>query len=302
MMDRYGNLPDLDSLRCFVEAARFLNFRAASRAVGLTPAALGQRIQKLEEQLEVKLFHRTTRKVEPTEAALALLPAARKALDAAWECAQAARGELGPTAIDLRLGTRHELGLSWITPMLSTLREAHPSITLHLYFGSGPDLELRVRTQEIDCAVSSRRLSDPHLDGIRLHREDYLLVAASSLLSRQPFEVAEHARDHVLVDIGEELPLFGYFRDAPDAVPLEFNSFRAMGTIAAIRSVVCEGHGVGVLPEYLIRSDLKSGALVPLLTSVTMLHDYFRLIHRRDDPRIPVFRALAATMQGQELG
>ena len=163
MVNRYGQLPDLDSLRCFVEAARYLNFRAAAGAVGLTPAALGQRIRQLEEQYGVQLFYRTTRRVEPTEAGLALLPAAQRALEVAWECGQAARGDLGPVPIDLRLGTRHELGLSWVLPMLPKLAERHPAITFHLYFGEGHDLELRVRTQEIDC-------------------EDYLLVASSSLL------------------------------------------------------------------------------------------------------------------------
>src|SRR4029079_1882474 len=43
--------PSLQSLRCFVEAARLLNFRAAARAVALTPAALGQRIAQLEGQI-----------------------------------------------------------------------------------------------------------------------------------------------------------------------------------------------------------------------------------------------------------
>jgi DNA-binding transcriptional LysR family regulator len=53
-------LPSLDSLQCFERAARLLNFRKAARAVGLTPAAFGQRIQKLEDQLGAKLFARTT--------------------------------------------------------------------------------------------------------------------------------------------------------------------------------------------------------------------------------------------------
>ena len=44
-------LPSLDALRCFAEAARLLNFRAAARSVGLTPAALGQRVRQLEDQL-----------------------------------------------------------------------------------------------------------------------------------------------------------------------------------------------------------------------------------------------------------
>ena len=54
-------LPSIESLRCFVEAARQLNFRSAARLVGLTPAALGQRIRQLEELWETALFVRTTR-------------------------------------------------------------------------------------------------------------------------------------------------------------------------------------------------------------------------------------------------
>src|SRR6185503_2312765 len=110
-------LPPPDSLRCFVEAARLLSFRATGRAVGLTPAAVGQRIRQLEDQFGVKLFHRTTRTVVLTEAGLALLPYAERALTAGAECARAARGDLGPPAMDLILGTRHELGLSFVVPM-----------------------------------------------------------------------------------------------------------------------------------------------------------------------------------------
>src|SRR6185503_17822397 len=115
-------LPALDSLRCFAEAARLLNFRAAARAVALTPAALGQRIQQLEAQLGRPLFHRTTRRVTLTEAGLALLPHAQTALAAADACLRAGRGETGPPPQELVLGTRHELGMSWIVPMLPLLR------------------------------------------------------------------------------------------------------------------------------------------------------------------------------------
>ena len=289
-MERFGPLPDLDSLRCFVEGARFLNFRAASRAVGLSPAALGQRIRQLEEQLGVALFNRTTRRVELTEAGMALLQPARRALEAAAHCAAAARGELGPAPQDLLVGTRHELGLSWLLPMLPTLKEVYPQVTIHLYFGSGSDLEARVRTQEIDCAISSRRLNDPGLEGIRIHEERYVLVAAPALLDELPFN-----------DVNRDLPLMHYYSDAPEAEPLAFRSVRTMGTISAIREVVLGGHGVAVLPEYLIRGDLESGELQTILPQVALLPDHFRLIHRRDDPRSALLRDVAATMATQPL-
>ncbi len=259
-------LPDLESLRCFLEAARLLNFRAASKVVGLTPAALGQRIRKLEEQLDVRLFDRTTRKVVLTEAGLALLPEARRTLAAAHDCVQAARGDLGPAPMDIVLGTRHELGLSWIVPMLPLLESKHPGLTFHLYFGSGRDLELQVRTRRVDIAVSSRRLNDPELDFDKLHREDYVLVATSEALAARPVAAVEDLESHLLIALSDEMPLFRYWRDAPGGRDdLAFAGLRRMGTIAAIRARVLEGSGIAVLPEYLVRPDLAARRLVVVL-------------------------------------
>src|SRR5258708_33936200 len=61
-------LPSLESLRCFDAAARLLRFRAAAKAVHLTPAALGHRIRQLEAELGVRLFERTTRRGRLTSA------------------------------------------------------------------------------------------------------------------------------------------------------------------------------------------------------------------------------------------
>src|SRR5688572_12601415 len=132
-----GALPSLDELRCFVAAAHTLHFRAAARAVALTPAALGQRIKQLEDRLGESLFTRTTRRVSLSEAGMMLLPVAERCLDAAGECKRAVLGESGRPAVEVLLGTRYELGLSWVVPQLGSLRKKLPWLRLHLYFGSG---------------------------------------------------------------------------------------------------------------------------------------------------------------------
>jgi LysR family glycine cleavage system transcriptional activator len=289
-------LPDLESLRCFTAAADTLNFRAAARLVGLTPAAVGQRISRLEELLGVRLFDRTTRRVELTEAGLALLPKAREALDAARDCVRAARGDLGPPPLELVVGTRHELGLSWVEPMLGDLEARFPHITFHLYFGSGSDLTLRLLGQEIDCAIHSRRVTEPGIDSTQLHREDYVLVAAPGLLERAPFRGPADATAHVLLDTQAELPLFRYLKESPLGDQLMFHAFRRMGTIAAIRAAVLRGAGVAVLPRYLVHDDLDAGDLVRLMPEVPLESDFFRLLFRAGDPRAPTFRALAEAM------
>jgi LysR family transcriptional regulator, glycine cleavage system transcriptional activator len=290
-------LPSLDNLQCFERAARLLNFRKAAKAVGLTPAAFGQRIQKLEDQLGVKLFARTTRSVHLTEAGTALLEPAERCLRLAEETMRAARGESAPPPMDLVLGTRHELGLSWVLPQLDRLEKARPWLQLHLYFGSGPDLLLRVRTMEVDCAVTSTRLGDPKLDSFRLHREDYVFCGAGALLSREPLKRPEDAKRHHLLDASPERPLFRYWKDAPKGGDrLEFARGVWLGGIEAIHRRILAGAGVGVLPEYLIRHDLASGRLRRIFPGVVLLHDYFRLVFRTDDPRRPIYEGLARSL------
>lgn len=290
------NLPSVESLRCFAAAAKFLNFRAASRAVALTPAAFGQRIKQLEDQLGAQLFVRTTRSVRLSTAGLALLPAAQRALASMEECTRVvnATGTLPP--MDLVLGTRHELGLSWILPQIDRLKALFPSIEIHLYFGSGPDLVNRVRTMQLDCAVTSTRLADPKLEGLRLHREDYVMVASPALLAKNPLASPEDTKNHTLIEISDDLPLLRYWRDSPKGQDLVFAKLGRFGTIEAIRQRVLAGAGVGVLPKYLVQGDLDDKRLKVVLPKVVPLHDYFRLVIRADDARRSVFEALAKAL------
>lgn len=288
-------LPSIDSLRCFDAAARLLRFRAAARAVGLTPAAFGHRIKQLEDELGARLFERTTRTVRLTAAGLALVPQARLVLDAAAGCVRAARGEQAGVPMDLVMGTRHELGVAWLTPALRTLRDALPHLTVHLYFGSGPDIVTRVRSLEIDCAITSMRLGDPQLEALPLHEETYTFVAAPRLLRQKPLREADDAPAHVLVDASPDLPLFTYFRDAA-TFSLSFGKVVRIGTTAAMRALVVAGEGVAVLPTHLVREDLRARRLARLFPKVVPHTDWFRLVFRRDDPRRATYDALAQTL------
>ena len=292
-------LPSLESLQCFVTATRTLNFRAAAQAVALTPAALGQRIKQLEAQVGGPLFHRTTRSVVLTELGLELLPRAENALVAASACVQIDRGPEGKRArqvFDMTLGTRHELGMSWVLPNLHRLSEDQPWVSYNLYFGSGADLLLRVRTLEVECAITSSRFDDDKLDAFPLHPEAYAFVASPKLLAKMPLRTAKDALRHNLVDIAGSLPLFRYFHEAAGSAALSFGRVMAMGTIAAIKHVVLAGKGVAVLPSYFVAPELEKGSLVAVFPKVKLLEDRFRLVFRRDDPRRPIYERMASVL------
>lgn len=289
---------DLESLRCFDIAATTLRFRAAASRVHLSPAAFSDRIRRLEESLGTALLARTTRQVSLTEAGHRLLPIAREILSKVEKLRGAVDEAARPLPYELVIGTRFELGLSWLCPALGPLSRSRPERTIHLYNGDTPDLLRRLERGELDAVVASMRLTSPRLTYAALHPEDYLFVGVAREVRRR-----EDAAGAVLVDVSSDLPLFRYFLDAlSDAEPWPFARVEYMGGIGAIRRRVLDGGGrVAVLPRYFIAPDLAAKRLVRLMPRVRPRSDSFRLVWRAGHPREPELIALATQLRNMPL-
>jgi len=294
-------LPDLESLRCFVSATERPSFRLAASAVGLSPAAFGARIKALEETLGARLFERTTRSVQLSAAGRRLLPEARQCLDQARRCALAVHDDR-PVPLSLNLGTRYELGLSFVVPALEALEEKRPSRRIHLRFGDTPDLLAGLQRGQLDCMLTSARLSERDLEYARVHQERYVFVGRRDRLRKTPMRGARDAGAHVLLDISADLPLFRYLLDArPSDEPWRFAEHQYLGTIAAVRARVLAGAGVSVLPHYFVRDALQDKRLAPILPRTTLPSDWFRLVWRRGHPEDAALRELAAELGSRPL-
>lgn len=293
-------LPDLESLACVDALARTLRFHVAARSRFLSPAAFSKRVQQVEEHVGAPLFARTTRTVELTDVGAALLPQIRKILDEARVLSLASSSlARGPTPVELTLGTRHELGMSWLMPARRALATELPHVTVHLRFGSTDELERAVLALHADAVVTSHAPSTKRLDSIPLHREDYAFVASPRLLRATPFRDADDAGDHVLVDAHDDLPLFSYLRAT--GLPLRFARVLVLGTIAAMREAALDGEGVCVLPRYFVDEDLAKKRLVPVLPRARLGHDFFRLVFRADDPRRELLEDVARRLKRRPL-
>ena len=287
---------DLDALRCFLAAAMHSSFRAAAREVGRSPAAFGQRVKLLEDRLGVPLFVRTTRTVSLTVEGVRALAPARAALAAAVHFADVARGGArAPYA--LTIGTRFELGLSWLVPSLRALCARDAARTLHVVFGDGPDLVARTLTGELDATLTSARLANARLRSVALHEERYVFVAGRPLWKRAQLLKAAEAAQHTLIDAAPDLPLFRYFLDAcPNNESWDFGNTELLSTVAAMRLRVLEGAGVAVLPRFVVEKDLASGAAMALFRRRALPRDRVRIVWRDGHPREQDLTVLAGDL------
>lgn len=293
-------LPDIDSLRCFVAASTHKNFRRAASEVALSPAAFSDRISRLEDLLGVRLFARTTRTCALTLEGEKALAHAKRVIASARACLEAAQE--GPIPFDLVIGTRWELGMSWLVPGLTGLEAVCPERRLHLMFGD-TDGHLRALEQATcDAVVTSARISQVAHEGAALHEETYALVASPKLLSRTPLRTHEDAAFHTLLDAHKDLPLFRYFRDGrPARESWRFGHIERLGTIGAIAARAREGCGVAVLPRYYVERDLAKRVLIEPFPKARVGSDFFRLVWRKDHPRDADLQRLAADLRAMPL-
>ena len=145
---------DIRALHIFTRLARTLHFGRASRDCGLSPSALTRTVQRIEEELGVRLFVRDNRRVSLTAAGLVFQRYAEEAQQR-W---QALQRELAGSA-----GLRGELSLycsvtaaqSLLPRILAAFRENHPGVGITLQTGDAAEAIHRLQAREAEVTIAA---------------------------------------------------------------------------------------------------------------------------------------------------
>jgi DNA-binding transcriptional LysR family regulator len=188
--------PELRHLRHFVAVAETLNYTRAAERLHLAPQALSASIRRLEAIVGAQLLHRTTRRVELTDAGAAFLPEARRVLrqaDRAVEAARrAARGETGTLRVGFLSSTAHYV----MPPVVRALADHQPDLDLVTEDLPVRELVAGVRDGRLDAAVARPPLiDDPALASETILREPVaaVLPAGHPLAGRGSLRLSELA-------------------------------------------------------------------------------------------------------------
>jgi DNA-binding transcriptional LysR family regulator len=170
---------DLRLLRYFVAVAEELHFTRAAARLHMTQQPLSAAIRRLEADLGVQLFDRTTRRVELTDAGRALLEPARIALRAVEDAFAAARAEGRGVAGELRFGRSHGARYG-LEPLFAALAERHPALRLRFRQDSNASLLADVGDGQLDVAVIFCARIPAELEHDRLKDEPVVAAVAAT--------------------------------------------------------------------------------------------------------------------------
>lgn len=185
----------LVGLDCFVRSAEAGSFAEAARRLGITPAAVGKNVAKLEASVGVRLFQRSTRSLTLTEAGERFLLEVRGGLSTIQHAVANLASAAGQPAGTLKVSMGVTFGRDYVVPMLDTFLQRYPAITPDWHFDNSP---VDLIAQGFDAAISGAMELSPGVVARKLAPARRVLVASAGYLDAAPpvsvpSDLAKHA-------------------------------------------------------------------------------------------------------------
>lgn len=255
--------PDANAIELFARVVAAGSFAEAARQLGLTRAAVSQRIAAIEAGVGAPLFARTTRALGLTEAGRRLAQRARAVLDAADAArrglrSQARRG-LGGT---LRVTSVPLVGQTVLAPLLARFQAEHPELRI--------ELRLTYRRLDLlreDVDIAFRLTAQPPPDWVAEPLLPYSVRAYAAPAPRPLARPEDLAQQRCLV-FGTPLDAqaFTWKRDRGHrSVAVTLEPALVGDDLGTLLAVARAGGGVVFCPDFAVAGDLAAGRLVDVL-------------------------------------
>jgi DNA-binding transcriptional LysR family regulator len=258
----------LPHLNTFAEAAERSSFTAAARALGLTQAAVSQRVQALERELGVPLFRRVGGKVELTDAGRRLHGYARRILDLHRAAREEVTGKEVPVEGELAIAASSVPGDYLLPALLAAFGPRHPRVRVRATVSDSAGVIGQLERGEVSVGLVGRKPDADHLE-VRHLADDrmVLVVPRDHALARGKSVTVDRLAAHPLVLRESGSGLRHSFEAALARAGRSLADLRTaleLGSNEAIQEAVLRGVGVAVLSALAVRKEVTAGRLIAL--------------------------------------
>ncbi len=239
----------LNELRFVVAVAQERNFRRAAEKSFISQPALSLAIQKLEEELGLKIFERGKSEVTLTPVGVAIVEQAQRALEEVERIREIATQGKNQLVTPLRVGIIHSVGPYLLPELIPALKKVAPQMPLEVEENVSANLDTMLRNGKLDVIIIALPFGDASILTHPLYDEPFEVVVSSEhhWVNRNSIKPQELASEKVLLlDSGH-----CFSNQVAEACP-ELNRKGAeiqQGTsLETIRNMVASGLGITVLP------------------------------------------------------
>ena len=262
---------NLNRMQSFVAVVNAGSLTHAAQTLGLTKAMVSMHLKQLETELRCALLVRTTRRLALTEVGERFYADCVQLLSDAHRVVENARAGHTRLTGELRVSSTLEYGVHMVVPALAAFAKLHPDLSVDF---SGTTRLVNLVADRFDLAIRLGQLSDSGYRAKVLGHFDIVLVTTPAYIEQHGLPLTpadlQHLQWVVLSGFDQRVKMSR--RDGaepPFSVPFR-SSVQADSALLKLQFLLAD-LGIGVLPEWLVREDLKQGRLVQLLPGYSML-------------------------------
>ncbi len=254
----------LTAIKVFLSVAETGSFTATADHLQMSKPMVTRHIALMEDWLNARLFQRTTRQVQLTDAGEQAVIFCQKMLSLSIELEQELSAQQGDLRGNIRLSSSGSFGAVHLTQAVNVFLREYPNLNIHLELG---DKLLDLVAERIDLAVRITNQPDPNLVARKLADCHSLIVATPDYLAKfgtptHPEDLRQHRYlTHANINRKE-----WYFYQNNQEYVLELTSQLTTNETTVLLNSVLLHSGVAMLPKYMIEHYLKNGQLQAVLT------------------------------------
>lgn len=256
---------DLNRVSAFVRVVHDGSFTAAAKTLGLPKSSISRSVAQLEQDLGIRLLHRTTRQLHLTDAGSAFYERVSRALGDIDEATSAAADTQIELSGSVRVTAPVDLGIWALAPIVARFARKHPKIRV--------DLSLTGRVVDLvaegfDLAVRAGPLRDSSLIARRIGELKSRPYASPRYIARrgEPRSVADLAdHDCVLFRSSSGKARWELTTKNGELASVDVSGPVSTDDMSFVRKSVLAGIGIGLLPTFLGARAEQAGRIVRVL-------------------------------------
>jgi DNA-binding transcriptional LysR family regulator len=272
----------IENLRLVRDIAHFRSISKAARTHGLSQSAASQALSELERDLGAELFDRHRRPLDITAAGRLYLEYCREVLRKDEEMKAALAQLKKQTAGRVRLAAIYSVGLSEMSQIEARFEERFPEGQLEVQYLRPERVWEAILADQAELGLMSYAESSRDVVAIPW-RDEEMVVAVSPdhpLAARRSIPISA-LEGEAFVGFDDDLPIQDqidrYLREHKVTIEMALR----FDNVAMIKQAVAHGAGLSIMPERVMRDDIREGRLRALRLEPAELYRPVRIVHRR---------------------
>ncbi|AIE77883.1 transcriptional regulator, LysR family protein [Bacillus cereus] len=251
---------NIENIEAFIYVCQLGSFNKAAEALYLTQPSVTARIQSLEREINIKLFHRNGNKISLTEKGEYFFPHAQKILQSYQEAKYGLQQVTIP--YDLVIGSALSISNNILPEILPGFKSEFKDVRIKIVTGHSQDILQKVINKEVDFGIV-RTETHLQVESIRLYNDPIgLFVPRNHIFLKEEKVTIEHVSKQPLIffDYGsmDWLMIHRLFssNDVSPNISLEVDNMETA------KNLVIQGMGISFLPEHCVKQELENGELI----------------------------------------